>query len=51
MMEEEKVFETSKLQSEVMGGGRWRSPEKIIQCCTIITLPYAVEASVKKSSN
>jgi hypothetical protein len=36
MMKAQKVSETSKLQSEVMGGGRWRSPEKIIQCCTII---------------
>jgi len=36
MMEAEKVSETSELQSEVMGGGRWRSLEKIIQCCTII---------------
>ena len=32
MMETEKVSETSDLQSEVMGGRRWRSPGKIIQC-------------------
>jgi hypothetical protein len=36
MMEAEKISETSDLHLEVMSGERWRSPGKIIQCCTII---------------